>query len=290
MWRMREVLLVLVSGLALGCGDLTSSQINPEPKTRPNMSIVTVDGREYMSFESVDEARASVGWAAIYDHDTHVFWRGAAADYASILDYYGNRALISGTLTFSGGTESMAPLKVEEGRNNLFDMRQQLYITQSAQAPNTCGLSATLSLSYLAATEVYIPGYGPYEPGRVIKHGNSSAYQPKCTCSDGGGGGDPIRENVSSASYDPYADATSDNAGSDCDDGGGTSEGGSNPGSGTQFGEGDYTGGETVDWGTGVGNGGSSECGAAAQVRYVCIDIYIDGAWRQWSCGWATTC
>ena len=96
----------------------------------------------------------------------------------------------------------------------------------------------------------------------------------------------PVRNVTSDGSYDPY-DEGSDAEGCDDSDGGGDSGGG---GSGTQFGEGDSTGGETVDWGTGVGNGGTSGCGLAAIVRYVCIDIFVDGEWKQYSCGWATTC
>lgn len=63
-------------------------------------------------------------------------------------------------------------------------------------------------------------------------------------------------------------------------------------GSGTQYEPGDYTGGETVDWGTGTGNGGTSVCGEAAFVEYVCIDVYNEetGAWEEWGCGYVTTC
>ncbi|HET7233305.1 MAG TPA: hypothetical protein VFJ16_25055 [Longimicrobium sp.] len=64
------------------------------------------------------------------------------------------------------------------------------------------------------------------------------------------------------------------------------------PGSGTQFEPGDYTNGETVDWNTGIGNGGISVCGTAAVVEYICIEIYNEftGNWDPWECGYATTC
>jgi hypothetical protein len=60
---------------------------------------------------------------------------------------------------------------------------------------------------------------------------------------------------------------------------------------GTQYQPGDYTGGETVDWGTGTGNGGTSSCGDKAVVEYICIDIWVDGeGWVEWGCGFVTTC
>jgi hypothetical protein len=71
-----------------------------------------------------------------------------------------------------------------------------------------------------------------------------------------------------------------------CEDNGGSV----GTGGGTQYAAGDYTGGETVDWNTGVGNGGGSECGAAAVVEYVCIDYWDGTQWVEWSCGYATTC
>lgn len=122
-------------------------------------------------------------------------------------------------------------------------------------------------------------------------HQTQDACQP-CPAGGGGGsggGGVPIRNSVSGPSYDPYDEVGGSDEGCDSNSGDG-SGGGGDSGSGTQFGEGDYTGGETVDWGTGTGNGGTSECGTAAQVRYVCIDVYIDGEWRDYACGWATTC
>lgn len=80
------------------------------------------------------------------------------------------------------------------------------------------------------------------------------------------------------AEYDPYAESCGDDPGS-----GGTA-------SGIQFAEGQNTGGETVNWATGVGNGGSSMCGAAAVVEWVCIDWIDEEGLRRSECGYATTC
>jgi hypothetical protein len=90
-------------------------------------------------------------------------------------------------------------------------------------------------------------------------------------------------ENVAYDPYDPMASASGD---------GGVSYDCGTTGSGTQYEPGDYTGGETVDWGTGTGNGGTSVCGNQAMVEYVCIDVYNEetGFWEEWGCGYVTTC
>jgi hypothetical protein len=97
--------------------------------------------------------------------------------------------------------------------------------------------------------------------------------------SSGGCGSTQVTEAV----YDPYAQEEEFS----CDAGG---SGGSGGGSGTQYYPGDNTGGETVNWGTGIGNGGSSSCGSMAVVQYVCIDYWDGDSWEEWSCGYATTC
>jgi hypothetical protein len=113
------------------------------------------------------------------------------------------------------------------------------------------------------------------------------------------GGGGTSRElaehtNPYASSYDPYAaDGYSGGDGTCSGIGDGTSSGGTggtSTGSGTQYEPGDYTGGETVDWGTGQGNGGTSVCGTTAIVEYVCIDIWDGVGWVEWGCGYVTSC
>ena len=93
----------------------------------------------------------------------------------------------------------------------------------------------------------------------------------------------------SSGPYDPYSSGGDE----ECD---GTSEespaGDGSSGSGTQYQPGDNTGGETVGWGDGIGDGGTSVCGADAVVEYVCIDVWDDrsASWTEWDCGYVTTC
>jgi hypothetical protein len=90
--------------------------------------------------------------------------------------------------------------------------------------------------------------------------------------------------------YDPY-DSGWGGEGDSCATHTGAGSGGGG-GSGTQFEPGQHTGGETVDWATGIGNGGTSVCGDAAVVDYVCIEIWNDVGqkWDYYACGYATTC
>jgi hypothetical protein len=87
---------------------------------------------------------------------------------------------------------------------------------------------------------------------------------------------------VSEVSYDPYEPGPAPCSGSS----------GDSEGSGTYYSPGDPTGGETVDFGSGQGNGGTSICGAAAVVEYVCIDVWNEtmGRWEEWTCGYVTSC
>ncbi|HEX8451882.1 MAG TPA: hypothetical protein VF647_07290 [Longimicrobium sp.] len=97
---------------------------------------------------------------------------------------------------------------------------------------------------------------------------------------EGGTGGNSVVTGPSDPGYDP-----SDPNGDGCGDGTGGQA------SGTQFQPGQATGGETVTWSGGVGNGGTSVCGSLAVVEYVCIDVWDEEAgWVEWDCGYATTC
>jgi len=86
---------------------------------------------------------------------------------------------------------------------------------------------------------------------------------------------------ITEVTYDPYSGGENQPP---CPTDGG--------GSGIQYFPGDHTGGETVDWTTGVGNGGSSPCGAEAVLEYVCIDLFNEatGVWETLSCGYAAVC
>jgi len=61
-------------------------------------------------------------------------------------------------------------------------------------------------------------------------------------------------------------------------------------GTGEYYFPGTPSGGQRVYWQTGEGTGNPSICGQEAIVQYVCIDVYVNGAWREYSCGFATVC
>lgn len=90
---------------------------------------------------------------------------------------------------------------------------------------------------------------------------------------------EPVDYMIYDASYDPTAET------------GRCGEAGGGDG-GTQYKPGDYTGGEMVEWGTGIGTGQPSACGDLAKVEYICIDAFDEatGTWVEWSCGYATVC
>jgi hypothetical protein len=273
-------MLMSISGLALGCGDLTSSQISPEPRSRANTSVVNVSGTDYMWFQSEEEARAALVRPTVHTAIPYLkVYSGNEFEYRAEMRYYGNRGKISGTLTFSQGPQSMQPMQVEAAEGFVFDRNQTLKMEPKfIQAPAACGYGATLSLVYTAGLEVAIPHIGAWEPfARDVKHSNTMAYQPTCDCSSDKPG---VTSGPSDPGYDP-----SDPNGDGCGDGTGGS------GSGTQFQPGQYTGGETVNWNTGVGNGGRSACGSLAVVEYVCIDLWDpERGWVEWACGYVTTC
>lgn len=59
-----------------------------------------------------------------------------------------------------------------------------------------------------------------------------------------------------------------------------------------QYGVGDYTGGQTVDFATGRGTGQSSVCGVNAKVAYIKVEAWDDttGSWVTIAEGYSTTC
>jgi hypothetical protein len=109
----------------------------------------------------------------------------------------------------------------------------------------------------------------------VTKHGakhsdETVAVIPRCSCDDG------------SRLYDPYH--PSNECGTDHDGGG------SNYSPYDEPYEGADTGGQMVDFNTGMPNGNPSACGDQARVTYICLEFtYEDGTTSQ-TCGWATVC
>ena len=168
-------------------------------------------------------------------------------------------------------------------RYNNFSAQPFPVLVQSA-----CGAAVDADVTFRAwwqgvNLEGTIYAFDQEEENRTVQ----TQFPPCQPCpssgSGGGTGGGSEIAYVVDPEYDPYA-----SGGSDCTDNNGNGGGGS--GTGTQYSPGDFTGGETVDWTTGTGNGGKSICGTEAVVEYVCIDYWDGNKWISWSCGYATAC
>jgi hypothetical protein len=208
----------------------------------------------------------------VYSQNPVVYWSGATAVGSSRMQYYGNRAEESFTLAIDGPVSNISR---EASGSSIGGMFADVYWHSTPgftlTARGVCGHVANLSSLHTAKTVFFIEIRGLTELSTSVPDGHSDT-QPACA-NDG-----CSAKKFDQADYDPYEEE-------DCqgdDDGGGSG--------GTQYYPGDYTGGETVNWGDGVGNGGTSVCGETAKVEYICIDYWNGQAWQEWSCGYATTC
>lgn len=110
----------------------------------------------------------------------------------------------------------------------------------------------------------------PWTSPGAVRTGTSGKSLPACDCNDDPRGVD----------YDPYAD------GGEC----ATSGSGSSTATYSEPYDGAYTGGQTVDFDSGMPDGGTSICGSEAVLAYVCVDITYEDGTKASKCGWATTC
>ena len=170
----------------------------------------------------------------------------------------------AGTLVASNSTTTSS--------ESIYPLWDELSTSAPAAVSATCGLTAEANGKHEASIM-----YLTRVLGSTTRSTYGEAVQPACTAACG-----VSPNSFTYASYDPSAP---EEPGGHCSDSGTT-------GSGIQFSPGDYTSGETVDWNTGQGNGGTSSCGMAAKVEYICIDEYDPdtGKWKTYSCGYATTC
>ncbi|HZH05025.1 MAG TPA: hypothetical protein VEY30_14675, partial [Myxococcaceae bacterium] len=242
--------------LLVGCSDVVSSRV-PVPAVRTSQAPPHAPG-DFQIDPWIFSTHIDVGIDA-----------GAKKGYTmASMDFWGSHGKIDATLSLRFGTSVVESrtLSAEDFRS--YPWRRELQNTANwLSVTKTCGFTASGSASYSAWHEYFGDSWGRKTVPRA-----STFKQPDCTpCT----GGPPIRKTT----YDPYESGEED-----CGGGGGDEEG-----SGTQFGEGDLTGGETVSWSSGTGNGGSSACGSEARAAYICMDTWDGTNWVQWGCGWVTT-
>lgn len=255
-----------------GCAD--TAALGPDVRagmTGPSLSTAYDGSVPY--YTSQEQVPFEYWWPKIYSRSPVVYWSGTTAVASSHMLYYGNRAEENFMLAIDGPVSSIS----REGHSAsiggfLPDNYSHTTPGFTLTARGQCGHVANLNSSHTAKTVLFIELRGLTEVSVSVPDGDS-ATQPDCA-----GGEGCTAKRYDQADYDPYEEEACEG-----DDGGGND-------GGTQYYPGDYTGGETVDWATGVGTGGTSACGDTAKVEYVCIDYWDGQQWVEWSCGYITTC
>lgn len=258
---------VIAFGIVLlGCTDTTGPLAEGEitaASPEVNFSI----------FESDTELAA-----LIWDEKVEAGFTQSTAYSEASARFFGNRASVEAILDLRDGNTFFPSVSAVESASGLAPVVVSGSARASRSISKQCGHTADAAGKFTAAIEYSLRGEFKISSAGSTRWDHSS--QPPCSSScdtrviDDPGYGD----------YDPYNPENPIEPG--CDSGGG----GSGGGSGTYYHAGDSTGGETVDWSTGQGNGGSSACGDAAVVEYVCIDVWDGEGWREWGCGYVTTC
>jgi len=177
-------------------------------------------------------------------------------------------------------------------KSGVLTLRRAIYETfQTSEATDPAGNVWRFTGRFNALCRGGEFAIGPIVFGGQIVRSQDPIDKPVLVRRGDTGSGGCGGEDLTQLTFSPYDDGSSSGSGYD-DCTGGDADGPADDGSGTQYQPGDYTGGETVDFGTGMGNGGTSVCGATAVVEYVCIDVWNNemGRWEEWACGYVTSC
>jgi hypothetical protein len=237
------------------------------------------DGGEAPVYNTWAEIPESAYHAEIWNEHARVNWRADTAVSYARMSYIGNRASMTFNLTILHKYTTVAtpnPLTIRSPAYLLTEERG-MGAPFRFHVSERCGQVANLNVYYTATSVLFIQSQFT-ELSADDASVDTSARQADCTCTSTGG--TSVDYDPSDPGYDP-SDPNGDGCG---DDSGGTP-------SGTQFEPGQSTGGETVTWSGGVGNGGRSACGSLAVVEYVCIDVWDEErGWVEWDCGYVTTC
>lgn len=272
--RSRLLKLVATLGLAaslasFGIGACADSlPVEPTARSAPEPALARFPTEEEYA-EMPAEFRQKPG---ILSYRVDAWFSGGRAHGSAHMRYLANYGEIVVPVTLLYNNAEVTRTTGYAELASFLPMERDLYATASMGVTGSCG--HTVNATGIFSIHNQFPlKTGWFSWGHEKASGSDSESQPACACSAG----------VKQVDYDPYDPAS------------GTGEcgtGGTSPGSGTQYRPGDYTGGETVSWTTGVGNGGESVCGAAAMVDYVCIDTWNETtqSWEQWGCGYVTTC
>lgn len=238
----------------------------PEPVAPPSLSTYPT---EEQFAEMPPEFRNG---PLITDFKVDAWFGGNKAYGWAWMSYLASHAEVKVKATLIYGFREVTSSTGVVQRSNFLPLNRELELTTSVGVSKACGHGVNAHGEGYAYNEFFFRT-SFLQWGNTRTSLSDSEQQPACSCA---------QTNVIEATYDPYAEEET------CADGstGGTA------GSGTQFNPGDYTGGETVDFHTGTGNGGQSACGADAVVEFVCFDTWNEKTekWDEWACGYVTTC
>jgi hypothetical protein len=281
-------LLVVLGAIVGGCAE--SAQTPVTPKAAPaaprhdygandvwNMADVEAD---FGGVFSLDTTQAGTSASPNVSYDVETGDGTFCRDHFNALDLWwdGGHGLMSFHMDPPILFRSYRPGTYKSPRNLIF--RRAVYETLDySEATDPAGNLWRFHGRFNALCRGGEFEIGPIVFGGQIIVAQDPIDRPVLVRTACNGGATPF---ASFTDYDPYDSGSSDGS---CSDDGTTTEG-----SGIQYEPGNNTGGETVDWNTGIGNGGSSACGPFAVVEYICIDVWNGSEWSEWSCGYATTC
>jgi hypothetical protein len=265
--------------MALGCSD-QPSPTGPAPIQSENTPRAAVTGT-FATYPSVAAVPAQYSLAVIYDVSPLVYWEGAYANASASMNYYGNYAEQNLSLTTSKEGSTVGSTTAASNDQYFLPGNHHLETTGVGyRVSGTCGHVANLTSRHDAKIVFFIEIQGITEISHLFRTANSAAAQPACarsTCTSTVSNDEPSL----GGDFDPYLPNTT----TSCDGGAGNGTS-----SGTQYGVGDYTGGQTVDWKTGRGTGKPSECGDQARVDDICVEYDTGFGWKSLGCGYITTC
>jgi hypothetical protein len=272
--RVHRVLLgVCLACVPAGCSEnstIVSPPAVPAPAAGPTRMLAS-DGYEAPTYQTMAEVPEDIPLARLISYSSRVGWSGATASGFASMEGTANRIDQTLNLSIIHDYQTVGSVQVTAHEGAFWGGRLVMGTPIEYTVARTCGQVANLNTFHSARVVVFV------EAGLVtLSQAGADSHdgKPQAACASNPCG------SVTQVSYDPYSSET----GCEAEDDGGST--------GTQYQLGDHTGGETVGFGTGMGDGGSSSCGQEAVVEYVCIDVYDEetGTWDEWACGYATTC
>lgn len=274
-WRstaVGRVMLFLMLGSS-GCQD-SPLPTEPAPKTAPEVFV-----SRYPTEDEYAEMPAEFRYApGILNYWVHAFFAGNRAYGQAGMDYFATDGTVTVIASLFRDDRHITSTTGVSADSDFLPRTRSLIAQASMGISGTCGYLVNANGKFHIFNKFLVKGVSWLKWGDVTESDDDTARLPACTCTNA--------TQLTDAAYDPYSPGEDDGS-MPCGD---SNTGGE--GSGIQYQPGDNTGGETVDWNTGEGNGGTSACGSKAVVEYVCLDTWNaeKKVYEQWGCGYVTMC